>query len=290
MSHQAGFRQVGLTDASGQTMPVLLLYPTAAAEQPLALGPYELALAPGALPAAGCFPLVVVSHGSGGSPLVYRDLARRLAREGMVVALPEHPGNNRNDNSQADTLGNFINRPDHIRRVIDYCLGEFAACLRPAAIAVIGHSLGGYTALALAGGRPVTVPTPARPPQPIPVQADPRVRALVLLAPALIWYALLPGALGAVDLPILLLLAERDELLPSAALRQLLAEGVADPRLLDCRVISGAGHFAFLSPFPAAMTRPGFAPSQDPPGFDRAAFQPRLEADVLAFLHQALPA
>ena len=152
MSFQAGYRQVELSDASGGPLPLVLLYPTRAAEQPVALGPYRLELAPGAAPAIGAFPLVLVSHGSGGSPLVYRTLARRLAREGMVVALPEHPGNNRNDNSQADTLANFVNRPDHIRRTIDYCLTEFAACLRPGAVAVIGHSLGGYTALALAGG------------------------------------------------------------------------------------------------------------------------------------------
>ncbi|MFL5350272.1 MAG: hypothetical protein ACJ8AT_36315 [Hyalangium sp.] len=36
-----------------------------------------------------------MSHGTGGSPWTYRGMAAHLARAGFVVALPEHPGNNR---------------------------------------------------------------------------------------------------------------------------------------------------------------------------------------------------
>lgn len=42
--------------------------------------------------------LVLISHGSGGLPFVYRSIARHLARSGFIVGLPEHPHNNRNDN------------------------------------------------------------------------------------------------------------------------------------------------------------------------------------------------
>jgi len=42
-------------------------------------------------------------------------------------------------------------------------------------------------------------------------------------------------------------------------------------------VVQGAGHFSLLSVFP---------PSQDPPGFDRASYQPRLFADVTDFLRR----
>jgi len=43
-----------------------------------------------------------------------------------------------------------------------------------------------------------------------------------------------------------------------------------------------------MSKFPPEMTRPDFKPSQDPPGFDRAAIQPELFADVTAFLQRTL--
>jgi hypothetical protein len=59
---------------------------------------------------------------------------------------------------------------------------------------------------------------------------------------------------------------------------------VRDPRRVDHVVVPGAGHFAFVSPFPPEMVRPGFLPSQDPPGFDRAAYQPVLNGEILGFL------
>ena len=38
-----------------------------------------------------------------------------------------------------------------------------------------------------------------------------------------------------------------------------------------------------MSVFPPAMARPDFSPSQEPPGFDRQAYQPTLLADVRDF-------
>ena len=57
---------------------------------------------------------------------------------------------------------------------------------------------------------------------------------------------------------------------------------------LDYQAVPGAGHFAFMSPFPPAMVSPAFRPSQDPPGFDRAAYQSHLREEVLAFVRSAL--
>ncbi|WP_309896459.1 chloride channel protein [Archangium sp.] len=53
-------------------------------------------------------------------------------------------------------------------------------------------------------------------------------------------------------------------------------------------VVPNAGHFSFQSPFPPAMTRPEFPPSQAPAGFDRVAFQPVLHAEILTFLRASL--
>ncbi len=154
---------------------------------------------------------------------------------------------------------------------------------QPKKIALIGHSMGAYTALAVAGGRPHAGrhETPDGQIHPVPVSPDPRVRALVLLAPACAWYWI-EGSLSGVHVPMLVMTAEKDEIAPQLGVEYI--ERDCDPALVERRKVPGAGHHAFQSPFPPKMTRPDFPPSQDPPGFDRAAFQPVLHAEILAFL------
>jgi fermentation-respiration switch protein FrsA (DUF1100 family) len=52
----------------------------------------------------------------------------------------------------------------------------------------------------------------------------------------------------------------------------------------DVAVVPGAGHFAFFYPVPDELAK--FVLAQDPPGFDRAAYQPQLYAEVIAFLRR----
>ena len=95
----AGCRTVQLFDDElGLNFPLLVLYPSRSPEHPERLGPYLLPVALDAPIDAGTFPLVLISHGSGGSHLAYRTLAAHLARHGFVVAIPDHPRNNRNNN------------------------------------------------------------------------------------------------------------------------------------------------------------------------------------------------
>jgi predicted dienelactone hydrolase len=281
----AGFRIFELP------FPTLVFYPSNSPEQSQKLGPYELSVAMNAPIACGAFPLVVVSHGSGGTPMSHRTLAAHLARNGIVVAMPEHPGNNRNNNDLVDTVDNLTNRPRHVRQVIDWAfsISPFASSLLPDTVAIIGHSMGGYTALAVAGGVPTSFPreSPDRQPQQIEVDPDPRVKALVLLAPATPWFRA-AGALSSVRLPILLWTAKKDEITPHLN-ADLVKAGVRDQALIEHWVTVGAGHFSFLTPFTAAMTNPGFPPSQDPEGFDRARFHQDLNAGILGFLRRVLP-
>ena len=273
-------------DVQGVPVPTSLLYPTDATPHSVKVGAYSLDVAPDAPVAGGDLPLVVFSHGTGSSPWLVRDLACTLARAGFVVALPEHPGNNRSDDHLANTLPNLVNRPRHLRVVLDAAFADevVGPRLSRGGVAVMGHSLGGYTALALAGGRPSAFAhlSPDGLPRPFAVERDTRVRALVLLAPATAWF-LADGALAEVDVPIFLRTGELDELAPPFH-GDVVARGIVDSRKLDHVVVPGAGHFAFVSPFPPEMTRPDFVPSHDPPGFDRAAYQPRLHAEILAFL------
>jgi len=283
----AGLRNVEVPDPlTAGSIPLLILYPTDAAEQAETLGPYTLSAARNAPVAAGAFPLVVISHGTGGSPLVYRTLAAHLARNGFVVSLPEHPRNNRNNNELAGTAAILANRPRHLRLVADWAFldGALAATLQPGTFSIIGHSLGGYTALAAAGGAPTAFPheTPDRTSRPIEVVPDPRVNALVLLAPASPWF-MAPGALSAVRVPILMITAEKDPHTPPEH-GQIIRDGLPSQTPLVHSVVPNAGHFSFLSPFPQAMIAPSFPPSQDPPGFDREQFHHHLNAEILAFL------
>ena len=94
----AGVSQMEVADAGAPRFPVIVLYPSAATAAPVKLGQYTEILAADGPVAPGKHRLVVVSHGSGGTPLTHRLLAATLARHGNVVALIEHPGNNRNDN------------------------------------------------------------------------------------------------------------------------------------------------------------------------------------------------
>lgn len=291
MSRAAGCRTVELfDDEMGMTFPMLVLYPSSSPEKPERLGPYALSVSMNGPLDEGTFPLVVISHGTGGSHLVYRNLAAHLARHGFVVATPEHPRNNRNNNDLAGTAANLANRPRHLRLAIDWAFssGGFGACLVPDAVAIVGHSMGGYTALATAGGLPTAFPneTPDQQPRAVPVARDDRVKALVLLAPAAPWF-MADGALRGVRVPILMLTAEKDGATPGWN-AEIIKRGVPDPALVEHRVVTNAGHYAFLSPFPEAMTSPTFPPSQDPEGFDRARFHEAMNAEIEAFLRRAL--
>jgi predicted dienelactone hydrolase len=258
-----GCRTLELRDEqTGDGIPLVVFYPAEAVEKAEALGPYTIDVARDAEQAQGRFPLVVISHGTGGSHLVYRTLARYLARRGFVVACPEHPRNNRNNNELGGTDEILVNRPRHLRIVMDWAGSD--------EVAVIGHSLGGYTGLAVAGGAPF--------------EPDGRVKALVLLAPATVWF-MAPGALERVRVPILMLTAEKDPHTPPLH-ADIVLRGVRDRSLVEHRVVENAGHFSFLSPFPEGMMSPAFAPSQDPEGFDRTRFQEEMNREILAFLRR----
>lgn len=282
-----GYCEVELLDEmSDATFPMAVFYPSYTPGRTERLGPYSVDVAKNAELKEGVFPLVLISHGSGGAHLLYQTLAHHLARNGFIVGMPEHPFNNRNNNTLVNTVENLVNRPRHIRTAINwfYDNKNFARFLKPDCVAIIGHSMGGYTALALAGGVPTSFPNESSDGQPhlISVVSDCRIKALVLLAPASVWFKA-KGALKGVDVPILMFLGEKDEHTPSFH-AQIILEGVFDKSKIQYRVIKNAGHFSFLSPFPDSMINVMFPPSQDPDGFNRKRFHKKLNAEVLGFL------
>ena len=77
---QAGMGMLEQAGGSGR-VPLTVFYPTAQAEQPVNRGPFEFSIAVNAAPESGRHPVVVISHGSGGSPWVHADLANESRRK-----------------------------------------------------------------------------------------------------------------------------------------------------------------------------------------------------------------
>jgi predicted dienelactone hydrolase len=122
-------------------------------------------------PPANDYPLVVMSHGFGGDRTFLAYLARHLASHGITVVSLEHPGSNREwlanlpttiNPSQLLPANELIDRPLDVTFVLNELeklnlnqRGTNSDQPLPAfntnKVVAIGHSLGGYTVLALAG-------------------------------------------------------------------------------------------------------------------------------------------
>jgi len=146
--------QVGLTRLQLDQMPVTLTYPTSQPVSSHQLGEFTLQVALDAPPLSGRFPLVVMSHGSGGSAVPDHALASTLVRAGFVVAQPLHQGNNHLDNSLAGPA-TFQRRPGEVIHVIDALAQDpqWSERLHLERVGVHGMSAGGATGLALAGAQ-----------------------------------------------------------------------------------------------------------------------------------------
>lgn len=130
-----------------------VFYPTLEIEKSVLLGPFHLSWAAEAEPHQGNGRLVVISHGSGGSPWVHTDLARSLVEHGFVVAIPQHVGDNYLDPSSPGPAS-WQRRPREVSQAIDRVAvhSKLSSLLRLDSVGVFGGSAGGHTALSLAGG------------------------------------------------------------------------------------------------------------------------------------------
>ena len=280
-----GSKQLLIKDEENTlSYPVLVHYPTYTPSKTIKFGPFNMDVSPNGGIANGQFPLILISHGNGGSPFIYRTISTYLAKKGFIVAMIEHYGNNRNNNELERSVKNLQYRPRHISTTIDHLLADntFGQHILEDKIGIIGHSFGGYTALAIAGGQVF-----AQKGKPVATQNDSRIKTLVLMAPAA-GYFLAPNALSEVTIPILLLIAEHDHITPEKWTSDVILNGVPDKSKIIFRTIKNAGHFSFISPFPAAMKSPDFIPSTDPEGFDREAFHRELPVEIFEFLNKKL--
>ncbi|MBM7061988.1 dienelactone hydrolase [Pseudomonas sp. UL073] len=301
-----GFRQLQLVDPLDQRpLSAIAFYPSSSPEGRSRIGPYRLEAVQDTKAAKGRYPLLVLSHGNGGSPLAHHDLAIYLARQGFVVVAPWHLGDDDQGHSRRGTVSNLYGRPmqaaEAIKAVVDDRL--LGPVLDDQHIGLIGYSAGGETALILAGAKP----SPQRLQRycaqhrddqdacgaadglrvdrdDLVPRADPRVGAVLLLAPAGLLFG--PEELVGVRVPVLLYVGADDQLVPrkhnADALAQHLAQTVAY-RLLD-----GAGHFVFMAPCSPEQAALMAEICQDAAGVDRTAVHRRLNAEAARFFREAL--
>ncbi|MEO1250558.1 MAG: dienelactone hydrolase family protein [Pseudomonadota bacterium] len=103
--------------------------------------------------ASSRWPVVLVSHGTGGSADVMGWLGRRLAKAGFVAISVNHHGNTGIEPYRAEGFVCWWERAADLTVLLDQLAieGPFAGRLDQARVYAAGFSLGGYTTMALAG-------------------------------------------------------------------------------------------------------------------------------------------
>lgn len=264
-------------------------------------------------------PLIVVSHGTGGSSSGHSDTAAVLAKAGFVVVAVEHTGDNFRDASNVGRGTHLVERPRHVSRTVDYMLEQWPrrGLIDPGRIGMFGHSAGGFTALVIAGANPdlrgVTAHCRERPQawdcrylskngyQPEgrdrhrgnAWRHDPRVKAIVIAAPA-VGYSFNSANLADVKLPVQLWSAGQDDIVDDSA--EQIAKAM--PARPDYHLAPSAGHFSFLMPCDVPMRAVisvmhwfgTEAVCSDPATFDREHFHREFNAAVTAFFRSKLGA
>ncbi|SNS77463.1 alpha/beta hydrolase family protein [Antarctobacter heliothermus] len=158
-SYAAGLRALSVLDGRrDRALEGLIWYPAEATEltsldfgSKVWVGSQVIRGAPAA---EGPFPIIVVSHGMFGNARNQAWFAASMARRGYVVAAVDHPGTS-TWSRDPDQRRALWERSRDITRLIDFALspGAIPAQVDPDRVFMAGHSLGGFTALTLAGAR-----------------------------------------------------------------------------------------------------------------------------------------
>ena len=305
----------------GRALDLALWYPAAPDVPVVAHGGnavfLPVAVALDAAPAEGRFPVVVLSHGLGGHYRSLAWLAAGLARSGAVVVAVNHPNSTVFDFDMQAGLEHWT-RVQDLSLALDHLVSDaaFAHVIDPEAVAAVGFSYGGWTALSLGGLRgnlagyvDHCVQAPTRHCRDIAAagadlsalpaaqwngdHADPRIRRVAAIDPGLT-HGLTDADAAALRVPVLLIqlgagadrLDATDLSAAGSDFTARLARSGGDVALVE---IAPAAHFSVL---PLCTDRgaevlrdDGDDPvCTDPAGAERAAIHAEIEARLRAWL------
>ena len=257
----AGFQQVTIPDPQGKPIAAGIWYPSSAQPSARPLGMFSQTVAIDGKLCGEQLPLILISHGTGGSLSSHYDTAIALAEAGFVVVAPTHTGDNYTDQSYVGNRKDLIDRPRQIKLVIDWMLSSWTGRrnLNPNRVGIFGFSLGGFTSLVEIGGTPelprMALLCATRPTAPecafiannhgdqlAPNSENPawfhdaRIKAAVIAEPA-VSFLFGPGDLRNINIPVQLWRAEDDTQAPDAPEQFGRAQGTSEPSGGTC----GAG-------------------------------------------------
>jgi predicted dienelactone hydrolase len=318
-----GFSAIEVPDpVNGGQMQGFVFYPSASAKGVAHVGSYNVDATTDAAAIPGAKPLVVISHGHGGSDLGHHDLATYLASRGFVVATVTHPRDNFRDSSgdgQPVVLGG---RPRQISATISYLLQSrrWKPLIDADRIGIAGFSNGGYTALLVIGAVPDFTSIPAHcklhpddanlcvPLARLEAAAarqhrtveqsvaelqrglsqwgntsDPRVKAAFVMAP----FSAVFDAKGLAHIrrPVFLYYAQNDHVLLPRYNALHIAPLIST--LAGVKMVPNAGHYVFLSPCSHELARSEPDLCQDSSGTDRTAVHRKINADAFSFFERS---
>src|SRR5262249_1502024 len=278
----------------------------------VSLGPFRQTVVPDGAITGTHLPLVLISHGTGGSNASHYDTALALAAEGFVVAALTHTGDNYMDQSYAGNRKDLTDRPRQVSVVLSYMLTGWTQHdrLDASRVGMFGFSLGGFTTLVEVGCIPdlkrmrelgTNRPTPPEcafikqrngdqlSPEPLTTgwTSDHRVKAAVVAAPA-VSCLFGPESLRDVSIPIQLWRASDDDQVPDAWNTALIRHELSKPA--KEHVVARAGHYAFLPPCCENLARQAPQNFSGAANFDPAMFHREFNRKVVAFFKISLVA
>lgn len=271
--HAAGYKTDTLPVEHRDTpLPLFIWYPSDATETNLALGKNAVFIGVDVTKEApqsrGQHPLVLLSHGSGGNAVNIAWIAAELADQGYIVVSTNHPHTTSRDSIPAETI-KLWERPADFSAILDYLEQGGLAGITPdmSRVVSMGFSLGGHTALALAGARvdqadyvehceinanqdecqwyaaagvDIGAVDKTRFEQ---SNRDPRISAAIAIDPAAA-QAYNPDSLAAMDLPVQIINLGDPEQIP-ASVNAIKMMGILPNA--DFQAIPEAWHFSFLA-------------------------------------------
>jgi predicted dienelactone hydrolase len=270
------------------------------------------------------YPLILISHGTGGSAAGMFWLGYHLAARGFIVAAVNHHGNTGAEPNM-DPRGFLLywERARDISAVLDKLLDDpqFGSRINRQHIGAAGFSLGGYTMIALAGGRFnrseydrfcassardfTCGPQPEFPDAPRLFEAlkshdtivqdslahsgdsyrEPRIRAIFAIAPVF-GRAFTPADVSDIRVPVEIVVGRGDNVAPPATNAQHYAALISGARLV--LLPATITHYTFVPACTERGRQTLIRLCRDAPGLNRQRVQARVGDLAAAFFQNSL--